>query len=53
MRAGVQGRGAGSGGLVPRHVVQMAHISFANLRAVNVQIFERDGAPDGKRSAGS
>ena len=54
MGARVQGRGAGSGGLVPRRVAQLANnLSFRDFRKVNVQIIEWDGPPDEKRSAGS
>ena len=54
MGARVQGRGAGSGSLVPRHVMQLAsNLSVSSFRAIDVQNFERDGAPDEKRSAGS
>lgn len=54
MRAGVEWRGAGSGGLVPRHVMQLAsNLSVCSFRAIDVQNLERDGAPEQERSAGS
>ena len=57
MRAGVEWRGivsAGSGGLVPRHVAQLANnLSVSGFRAIVVHNFERDGAPEQERSAGS